>query len=74
MITGIIDSEASLFGLTPVRAKATICVLRMSSGASFRADIREGREIIAEHQEADPSYVLECLRPSGFTPSARGVS
>jgi hypothetical protein len=37
----------------------------MSSGALSRADIREGREIIAEHQETDVRYVLDCLRPSG---------
>jgi hypothetical protein len=34
----------------------------------MRADIRERREIIAEHLRGQCCCVLKCLRPSGFTP------
>ena len=34
----------------------------------MRADIRERREIIAEHLRGQCSCALECLRPPGFTP------
>jgi len=42
----------------------------MSSGASLRADIREGREIIAEHQEIDAA-VCSSAFALGVHPSAR---
>jgi len=45
----------------------------MSSGASLRADIREGREIIAEHQEIDAA-VCSSAFALGVHPSARRVS
>jgi hypothetical protein len=45
-----------------------ILALTMSSGASLRADIREGREIIAEHQWIDAGKCSSAFALQGFTP------